>query len=101
MLHYLIAYSAFSISECPEGDMSTISATIMWVCVSLQLYVCVHNCVCLCVCLSVCMYVCMYVCMCVCVCVCVYVRGVLIWRFWFLPITIILLSRSTDNQKNH
>ena len=50
----------FSISECPEGDISTISATIMWVCVSLQLYVCVHNCVChLCVCLSVCMYVCM------------------------------------------
>ena len=48
--------------------MSTIFATIMWVCVSLQRTVCVRNCVhvCLFVCLSVCMYVCVHVCVCVC-----------------------------------
>ena len=86
MLHCLIGYSAFSISECPEGDMSTIFATIMWVCVSLQLYVFIIVCVCVFVCLCVCMYV------------CVYVRGVPIWGFWFLPLPIVLLSRSTDNR---
>ena len=61
MLHCLIGYSAFSISECPEGDMSTIFATIMWVCVSLQLYVLIIVCVCVfvCLCLCVCMCVCM------------------------------------------
>ena len=70
--------------------MSIIFAIIMWVCVSLQLYVVCVWCVCLSV--SVCMYVRM------CVYVCMYVRGVPIWEFWGLPIQIILLSRSTDNQ---
>ena len=58
----------FSIFECPEGDMSTIFATIMWVCMSLQLYVfmIVYVCLFVCVCVYVCMCVCMYVCMCVC-----------------------------------
>ena len=70
--------------------MSIIFAIIMWVRVSLQLYVVCVWCVCLSV--SVCMYVRM------CVYVCVYVRGVPIWKFCVLLIQIILLSRSTDNR---
>ena len=64
MLHCLIGYSAFSISECSEGDMSTICNHNVGMCVITT--VCVHNCVRLCVCLFV--SVCMYVCMCMCVC---------------------------------
>ena len=80
MLHCLIGYSEFSISECPEGDMSTIFATIMWVCMSLQLYVFIIVCVHVCVPVYVCMYVYVrmyvYVCVYVCVCMCVLVADI-------------------------
>ena len=71
MLHCLIGYLAFSISECPEGDMSTIFATIIFnVSMCVITTVCVNNYVCLCVrvCVPVSVYVCMYMYVCVYVC---------------------------------